>query len=250
MGSKLHQVLAVERDLENQKKKIIGETRKVLGEHHLFNGMLKTLNMFDEGRKREEDGQSTSTQPTTDVMTRINYTIPFITRHLDCVFQKESTNTKAVADIIIDGDILMKDVPATMLLAMEREFTGYREIFQNIPVMQSGIEWAKDDTIAGNFFKTSTPIKTQKVEKDIEYRVVVQPTKEHPAQIKEVPITKQVGEYTEYKWSGCVTLAKKADLLSRLEAFIQAVKKARARANAQEVQKVESTKSIFDWILR
>jgi len=246
---KLHEVLAVERDLENQKKQILLETKKVLGEHHLFSGTKKTLKMFDAQRTKEEAGQGADMQVTTDVITRLKYTFPFMAKHLDCVFQKEITNTKAKADIVIGGVVLLEGVPATMLLALEREFVSYREVLKAIPTTQAGIKWEKDETLEGNVLKTAEPVITQKVEKEIEYRVVVAPTDKHPAQVKEVPITHQVGDYTEWKWTGCITPAKKAEIFNKLECFIQAVKSARAKANSQEVEKTASTRKIFEWLL-
>ena len=55
--TKLHEILAVDGDLQEAAKKIQAETintftKKV--EH--FVGMSKTLHMFDEGRRQEEAG--------------------------------------------------------------------------------------------------------------------------------------------------------------------------------------------------
>ena len=249
-GGKLHQVLAVEKDKENQKKKIMQESIKVLGDTSLHQGSLRVLQMFAQERKNEEDGQSVQKSVTTDVMTRIKYTLPFMAQHLDIVYQKELTNTLAKANVIVDGIILMRDVPATMLLALEREFTSYRDMFKAVPTLQSGIDWERDDAATGKVYKTKNPVKTQKLSKEVEYRVVVKPTDKHPAQVKEISISKQVGEYTDIKWSGCVTSAKKAKMINKLESLIQAVKIARAKANAQDIKKSESVKSVLDWIIK
>ncbi len=248
--SLLHQVLAVEKDLENQKKKIITETTKVLGEHYLFHGSIKTLHMFDSERSREESGQASITQITTDVMDKLTYTVPFLSNHLNCLFQKESTNAIAKANVIVDGTTLLEDVPSLMLLALEREFISYRNLFSTMPTQQAGIKWIQDESLPGKIFKTADPVKTQKIENDIDYRVVVKATEQHPAQVKEVQIRTQVGEYTEIKYSGCITSAKKARIMAKLESFIQAVKIARAKANSTELAEVKTdTKAIFKWLL-
>ena len=247
--SKLHQVLAVEKDVQAQTAVIIKETMKVLESHHLFNGAKKTLHMFDSARQQEEAGQAQEMAITTDVPARLNHMFPFLTNHLNCVFAKEATNAIAKADVTVDGEVLLKDVPATMLLALEREFVKYRDVLKKIPTLQSGIDYTLDPNMPGNVYKTNTPVKTQKLEKTIVDKVVVKADEHHPAQVKERAINEQVGEYTEIRWSGCITSRYKADILTKLESFIQAVKKARSKANDATVVKTDSVQAVFDWLM-
>ncbi len=249
MGSKLHQVLAVEKELAAQSKTILTETVKVFKEPSLFNGFVKTLKMFDSSREDEEASQRTFNNITTDVMSRVNYAIPFLTRHLDCIFQKEATNGIAKASVMIDGTgVLLKDVPAVTLLRMEKELAAYRAVFAKIPTQQAGIDYVLDESMPGAIYKTAEQVKTQKIEKNIEFRVAAKATEQHPAQIKELMINEQVGEYTETKWTGCITSKKKMEIMSKFEILIQAVKIARSKANNAEIVKVDSTKNMLEWI--
>lgn len=247
--AKLHQVLAVEKELEKQKRMIYEETLKVLKEQHLFTGEKRTLKMFDEDRKQEENAQTTIKALTSTVMDKLQYAIPIFIKHLNCIFQKEASNAEAKADIVVNGTVLCKDVPATMLLALEREFATYRDLFKSIPTLQVGINWIIDKDLPGNIYKTEKPELTQKLETTVVDRVAYEATKEHPAQIKEGSISKQVGEYTKQVWSGKITSKAKAEILNKLELFIQATKIARAKANNQAIVPTVSMKKVFDWLL-
>jgi hypothetical protein len=74
---------------------------------------------------------------------------------------------------------------------------------------------------------------TKKVE---EFVVVVQPTKEHPAQTAKVTKDIKAGTILEQEWSSLITPALKADLLTRAESLFRAVTQARSRANDSVVE--------------
>ncbi len=245
--AKLHELLAVEGDLKGEKDKIAEETKTVFEkktEH--FIAKVRRLEMFDDGRKQEEEEEKKAL--TTTVYDKLQYMSKSFSRFWDAKLQKESANQEAKSDIVIDGKTIAKDVPVTFLLHMEDELKNLRKIYDSIPTLQPGINWILDDQMGDHVYKTSDPIVKMKTEKTIEYRVVVQPTDHHPAQIKEISIDKNIGKYIETFWSGMLTPAEKSILLSKVDLVLRAVKKARQRANGQEVKDLQIGKVIFDYI--
>ena len=101
---KLHQVLAVDADLEGQYKKICAETRKVLSKPAMFTGFNRKLEMFNDSDTTDYPAETQ--EMTTTVKDRLNYTGKAAAAYLDAVYQKEATNQKAVATLMVDNTIL------------------------------------------------------------------------------------------------------------------------------------------------
>ncbi|RLA59091.1 MAG: hypothetical protein DRQ89_14550 [Epsilonproteobacteria bacterium] len=122
-------------------------------------------------------------------------------------------------------------------------------MFESIPTLAPGLVWEEDVASEDGVFKAKDDFSQFKTEKDIDFRVLYDATKEHPAQIKEFNITKNVGKYVTSKWSGMITSHRKAELLTNLEVLLAAVKKARQRANNAYVEDKHIGKDLIDFIL-
>ncbi len=243
----LHELLAVEGDLKGEKEKIKEETKATFSKKpgH-FMESVKTLKMFDEDRKNEEGidrHEMTSTVPD-----KLTYNSKAFIRYWDVKLQKESANQQAKADVVVDGIVLLEEVPVTFLLGMEEEMKQLRKVYDAIPTLSPGYTWELDSQRGKHIYRTQYPVETHKTERTLQYRVVVQATKEHPAQVKEWNEDKPVGNYVTKTWSGMLSSAEKSAMLGKLDKIIRAVKKARQRANTQETQKLHVGKKIFDFI--
>lgn len=247
--AKLHEVLAVEGDLEGLYKRIVSETSAIFekkGEH--FTGLHKTLRMFDEQRQREAEAAEEHREMVTTVPDKLVYAANAIARYLDCVLQKEATNQEAKADLVVDGKILAINIPATFLLGLEKRLVFIRGMYEHIPTLAPGIEWKVDDTKSEGVYVAIHPEKTNKTAKLVKHQVLVQPTKEHPAQIEKWTEDTPVGLFTTRKWSGMMSSRDKHERLARIDTLIRAVKEARQRANCQEVIKAEIGEKLFGFI--
>jgi len=69
-----------------------------------------------------------------------------------------------------------------------------------------------------------------------------------PAQVDKIPETENIGKYEKTHWSGMVSPARKAELMSRIDKLIRAVKKARQKANATDQVKLKVGSAMFDYI--
>ena len=237
--SKLHEVLAVEADKAGIAKRIMDETRGVFqSKHQLFLGAVKTLKMDNDGFDSLEAASSEKQLITTTVPDRLNYTAKAISDWLDVVSQKEHTNqTAAKADLVIGGVVLLTNVPATLLLGLEKKLKLVREIYNTIPTLAQGTDWEDDSSNIPHTFKAGRDEVRAKTQKTNKSRVMYEATKEHPAQIEKWSEETVVGNYTTKYTSGMISSARKMELLSRVDDVIQAVKQARQRANNCQVVK-------------
>ncbi|HUW22255.1 MAG TPA: hypothetical protein VMW41_06355 [Candidatus Bathyarchaeia archaeon] len=244
--SKLHELLAVEGDLEGTYRKIIEETTTTFSKKpdHFF-GFIRTLEWFTEGMPDHPEEHKAMD---TTVSDKLAYQEKHLIRYLDAVMQKESTNQKAVADLIVDGKTIAEKVPATFLLGLESKLKYIRSSYQAIPTLPPGIEWTPDDQKGENIFKRVHPEEQYKTKTEIVPQILYEATKEHPAQVEKISETKNVGLFSRHVWSGMLTPAKKSYILGRIDILIRATKKARQRANATEVEKCHIGKVLFDFI--
>jgi len=247
---KLHEVLAVESDLAATAEKIVKETITTFtkrGDHFL--GSHKRLSMFDDSRQQEEAGAEVTKEIVDTVPKKLRYAVKSLAKYWNAVAQKERTNQDARADVIIDGNVLIADMPATFLLGMETRLKKLRAILESSPTHAPGVNWVADADKGKDIFRSETPQATKREEKDFEFRILVDPTPEHPAQIEKWTTNKAVGTYLTTLWTSTISPAHKSDLLGRCDKLIRAIKKARMRANGTEVVKVSPASKMINYVL-
>lgn len=250
MGTKLHELLAVENQLASTANKVMKETTKTLSEKRsIFSGIVKSHKIFDE--KNEHLQQATEhkeIQSTVDE--QLDYLSAEIGRYWDCMSQKERTNQKAKADIVIDGKTLATNVPVIVLLSMESKLNELLATYNAIPTLDASRSWVKDEGNAKpNVFKTAHPEERQTGTVEKKWEVIVEATPHHPAQTKEIENRSITGKYVQHDYSSAISSHDKAARLQRLSALIRAVKQARQRANGEIVEAVEDFSSVlFDFI--
>ncbi len=245
---KLHEVIAVEPGKKGFAEKISNETQGVFGKPEFFQEWVRTLKMDEPGHP--EDGIIDRQAMTTTVPQKLNWLSAAMVPYLDVVYQKETTNGYAKADLVVRGKILIKDAPATFLLGLETKLIRLREIFDAIPTHGAGVHWVSDPDFR---FKTVVrsefdEIKT-KTRKIISPFILVQATDKHPAQVEKLSEDVVVGRFYLQRWSGCLSPAAKADLLGRVDELIDAAKRARMQANEVEANTVIPGQILLDFIL-
>jgi hypothetical protein len=247
---KLHEVLAVSSDLETVASKVLEEgvdTFKKRTDHFL--GNLKRLEMFDEARKVEEAAFNESKEIVTTVQDKLNYVSANLIKFLDVVAQKETANQDAKADVVLeDGTKILEGVPATLLLALESKLAKFRALYEAIPTLQPGVKWIPEPDKGEGVYRADQDEIRHKTEKVVMHKVLYDATDKHPAQIKEWSEDRPIGQFVNVKWSGMITPARKSVMLSRIDELIKSVKKARTRANEQEVKSVDVGKRLFNYI--
>ena len=242
--NKLHSLLACEPDLRGAGEKIIKET---------INTFTKKPNHFEARYKSyrpvDEDGDTFASEKqemVTTVPQKLDHTQNVVSRYLDAVAQKELTNTNASAILEVDGVALLdKPLPATLLLALEGKLKQLREVYNAVPTLDPAETWKWDEQT-----KTyeANPKETYKTQKAFRNHVKAPATEKHAAKVETYTIDERVGEKKKKRWSGAITPAEKAAVLERIDMLMQAVKKARQRANDAEVKHIELGNVLFDFI--
>jgi hypothetical protein len=245
---KLHEVLAVEGELEGAYKKILEETKTTFGkkaEH--FIGHLRTYSPFkDEDTEKVPEERK---EMVTTVNQKLDYLWEHVVRYLDAVAQKEVTNQKAVADLVVGDVTLAKNLPATFLLGLENKLKQWKEVLDQIPTLSPGVEWKPDEGLGKDIFRMVHPEQVLRTKKAFKCQILVAPTDKHPAQIEKWNEEVPVGTFSKAVWSGMLSPSQKSDLLGRLDTLSRAVKQARQRANSTEVEKVEVGQVLVKYLM-
>jgi hypothetical protein len=246
--SKLHELLAVEADLKGVSDKVISEaivtfTKKT--DH--FQGFTKRYEPYRDGL--EHFLPSESKELVTTVKDKLDYVVDHIARYLNAVAQKERTNQAAKADIVVDGITIAQHIPATFLLGMESKLKDIRKVFESIPTLSPGIRW-EEDTQKGKGVFVAPITERLRTEKKMKPVVLYEATDKHPAQVKESTEDVAIGKYVQTDWSSMLSPADKSVLIGRVDKLTQAIKRARQRANEQEVIDIQVATDLFDYILK
>jgi hypothetical protein len=247
---KLHELLAVEGDLEGVNKSVLEEAKHTLkGKPDHFLGSVKTYRPLSDG---DPDLVAPEfKEMVTTVHDKLNYVWEHVVRYLDAVLQKETTNQSARADIVLsDGRTLVKDVPATFLLGLESKIKQWKDVLQDIPTLAPGISWKKDASSGEHVYVTEHPEETRRTRKTVQHKILVNPSKEHPAQVEKWTEDVPIGVFTKTTTCGMLSSAEKSTLLGRLDELSRAVKQARQRANCAEAVNDRVGQSLIDFVMK
>lgn len=170
-----------------------------------------------------------------------------LTRLFDVTAALEWTNTTAKADVVVDGETLIANVPATYLIFMEKQLTDLRTVVAKLPALDPAENWHWDDNGDAWATEKSETTRTQKVPHN---HVVSPATDKHPAQVTVYQTDDVVGFWATTKFSGALPAARRRELVERITALIEAVKFARETANMAEVVDPKPAAAVFAWLLR
>lgn len=245
---KLHELLAVEGDLQGTAKKLIAEGIKTFGKPEHFIGQHRRLEMFDQSLQDQVVADEFKEMVTT-VPAKLDYLSDGLGRYYDALLQKEMTNQLATADLVVDGTTIATAVPATFLLGMESRLKEFRAVIEAAPTLAPGIAWEKDETLGKGVYRAKNDDEKLKTAKTFMHKVLYEATDKHPAQIEKWEEQAPVGKYITKTTSGMFSPADKSAVLGRLDKLIQAVKKARMKANMVDAVDATIGNKLFDFIL-
>ena len=232
----LHELLAVEAGLAETATRISKEVTKVLdSKSSLFTGMHKAHSLFNEADQHMVQAAEVKEVEST-VADQLNYLGTELARYWDVTYLKEEANQRAKADIIVDNKVIASNVPAIVLLSMEKKLTALLATYNAIPTLDAAKAWEIDPTYARPFvYRTKYVTERHQTQTKKKWQEISPATVQHKAQVAEVDETTVIGKYTITEFSGATTSLDKAEKLQRLTALIRAVKSARQRANSTEV---------------
>ena len=235
MPTKLHELLAVQGNTSGQASKTRGELKNTFEKkRHLFEGRRKSFTPFgeDDGLTAIEEVQEIQST----VASEIQWVSGYLAKAVDVAYQVDLANTGARADVLLEnGSILVKNIPATTLLQLEKRIVEWKELIEAIPTLDPAKGFVADPEHGVGHYK-AREVKKMRTKKIKDVLTLAPATDKHPAQAVMIDVDKDTGTILEQEWSAMLTPAKKAELLDRVEGIFRAVSSARSKANEHAIE--------------
>ena len=239
---KLNQIIAIEKGVKNDSYKKLTEAHKRLQKPALLPGLSRTY------RPRDDEGEQLPPE-STRVQLRAEQTIQetgqVLTELFNITATKDFGNCEARADVMVDGKVVLEQVPVTYLLFLEKQLVDLKTFILKLPVLDQSELWTYDQ--AQDCWATS-PVETTRNKKIKRNHLIAEATTKHPAQVQVYDEDVVVGYWKTLKYSGALPAARVNELLTRVEKLAQAVKFAREEANSTEVKRVRTGEAFFGYL--
>ncbi len=241
---KLNQVIAIEKGVKSRTSTEFTEMHHLSQKPELFTGFAKTYRPLDDAGEKYPPENKRVQYAANSMLTRAGH---ILSELWDVTAQKDGANTRAKADVVVDNNALLENVPVPLLLFLEKQLTDLRTFIDKMPTLDENDMWTADPVTG--LHKTE-PISTHRTKKEQEPIVLYDATKEHAAQTQLITKDVLVGYWETVKQSGALPKPRKDLLLDRVERVIRAVKFAREEANGIEAEGAKVGSKIFEYILR
>jgi hypothetical protein len=160
MAKKLNQIIAIEKSVKGRALQDLTEAHHSLQKTTLLAGISRTY------RPKDEEGEqlppeSTKVQVKSEEV--IHKTTETLTKLFDIVATKDWANCKAKADVVIEGEKLLVDVPATYLLFLEKQLVDLHTFIKKLPILDASENWIYDQAADTWATEPTTTLKTKKM---------------------------------------------------------------------------------------
>lgn len=242
MSRTMNQVLAVEKGVKVRTAATIADLKAAAQQPALFNGFNKTYRALEENGLTQPPASQKVQQTADGVFEVVRKSL---TELFDVTATKDVGNRSAVADIIVDGTVILKEVPATYLLFLDKQLGELRDLITRFTELANDTEWQSDPNTG--LFRSGTALTytTTKRQKPL---VLAPATEHHPAQTQLITEDIVVGEWTNVKHSGAIPAPRKKQLIERVQKLIDATKVALERANMTPVTDVKTGAQVLSYI--
>ncbi len=225
----LSQAIAIEKDLKERAASSRSTAEAKFGKSNLYTGLSRTYTPNNDEDTERLPSESTGVQ--IKVSAIISDVQTQMVKLFDIVATKDYANCSATADVIVDGHALLKDVPATSILFLEKQVTELLAFVKKIPTLDAAEEWHLDKNRDVYATESVETIRTKKSHRPF---VLAEATDRHPAQVQILQEDIPVGRWKTIKFSGALPAKQVNDMVARLEKLQQAIKFAREEANRHE----------------
>jgi hypothetical protein len=139
--AKLNQVIAIEKGTKSRTFQELTEAHQALQKPALLSGISRTYRPKDEEGEQLPPESTRVQEKAEDV---IRTTVASLTKLFDVTATKDWTNCKARADVVVDGQTLLSQVPATYLLFLEKQLVDLHTFVRKLPVLDASEAWSFD----------------------------------------------------------------------------------------------------------
>ena len=245
MAPKLSAIVAVEKGVKQRANKNLGDAHKTLQKMDLFMGLSRDYSPLDE-----EDTEQLPSEKKT-IIARVDELVEATALEFADLWNVTATkdfgNTAAVANVVVDDEVLVENAPVPFLLFMEKQLLDVVAILRDLPTLDPSEEWTYDENNSVWRSKTQETMRTKKVPRN---HVLAEATPEHPAQVQMFTEDVIVGKWNKTTFSSAVPATVKKNAINRAEKVLDAIKAAREEANAKEVDQQKIAAPVLNWILQ
>lgn len=241
--AKLNQIIAVEKGVKSKSHQELTASHHDLQKPVLLSGLSRTYQPKDEEGEQLPPESSRVQIKAEDVLRTTAVTL---TRLFDVTATKDWANCEARADVTVDGRPLVREVPVSYLLFLEKQLVDLHTFIRKLPVLDAAESWNLDPS--SDAWRTE-PVRTVRTKKVPRNHVKAEATEKHPAQVDVYYEDVPVGYWTTVKFSGALPARRVNELLERVEKLQNAVKFAREEANSAEVTDQRVGDAVLGYLL-
>lgn len=240
---KLNQINAIVTARKGDAEKQITELYKLIQKEQLFAGRERTYRPLDEvnGQKLPPESQRVQ-QRVSDLIRQAREKW---TELWNLVYTQDTGNQHARADVVVDGKVLLANVPVTTLLFLDKQVNDLETFVSKLPTPDPAEEWTHDPNSGLLRGKATESVRTSK-----EPTVIVKypATTEHPAQTELFTKDLPVGTWSQILYSGCIPTDRKNTILARVRKLQDAIKLAKEQANLIEVERQQAGEPLLGFV--
>ena len=177
-----------------------------------------------------------------DVLVDVQRTL---TRLFDVVLTQDTANAGAKADVVVDGHAILRDVPVTYLLFLEKKLVDLHTFVDKLPVLDPAEDWEFDEARGCYASAAVQTVRSKKVPRN---HVKAEATDRHPAQVEVYTEDVPVGRWTTTKLSGALPATRVKELREQVTKLQEAVKFAREQANSVTITDAKAGDAVFGYL--
>lgn len=240
---RLHQLLAVLKGAATDAFEDLKKADHVLAKTQLLSGRSKVYRPAnDEDTTRFPDEyQKVQVSAEEVIKTALRTQI----RAMDLTASRDFSNAVAKADIVVDGEVFLRDAPIPFLLWLEERLKNLETFIGRLPTLPSDTTW--NYSTAEDAWE-SAAVEAAKTKKVSEPLVLYPATKEHPAQTKVLEVDIVQGYWTSRQFSSALQRTSVVAMQLKVRKLQDAVKMAIMAANAVEAVEVKPGDKIYKYL--
>lgn len=247
MPKYLGQVVAIQKDV------LKSTTRQLTDAHHALQKPAMLEGLSREYQPRFEDGEQLPAEHQrvqATVKEMVDATRDALVRMFDATAARDYTNgpggpTEALADVKVDGEVLVAKAPVPYLLYLEKQLTDLETFARKLPTHDPATDWTLESP--RGVWKAA-PVQTSRTVQVPRANVIVPATPQHPAQVQTYAENVVTGIWTLVKKTGSIPIAEQAALVGRIQKLQRAVHIAREEANRAEALEPQVGARVLEYI--
>jgi hypothetical protein len=244
MTLRLAQAIGIEAQTRTSVARRISDATAALGVPDLFDGLHGEYRpRDDEGERLPEDNKR--------VQTTVEWVLSAVRDALvelcDATAARDFTNAtdEARADVVVGERVLVASAPVPYLLWLDHQLESLRLIVERCPALPSSTVW---ELWEERGVYRSEPIRTTRSVTSAKPITLSEATERHPANVQLASVPEVVGDWTRWKFSGALPVARRETLLRRLAQLRLAITVARARANEASAQRPAVGEAVMGYL--